>query len=331
MNNMIHLPGRLSAIMLLASLSLPLMSQGKVVSGIVTDHRNVPIVGVRVCQAGTANCTVTDMSGAFSLMPEPEKAGHLSIICPGFNPAEKVISDTTAFPVRITLTPMYIPDGVYTNELPANESSYVITRSAIGIDVIFSDFAEFSSQLGTFNTDAMDYFAVTGPELGASLPRFYTGFGIGMGYSYKDHHDTVAVNLNNTQFKLSFGYDIISSQRIRMTPVVSLRWLKYRLRNYSTDKKVPLDEYLRNREIDLRFNQAIAVAGINLEYLMYSGQGARSDYWSLGLFGGYALKLNGKPWVRSDGNRITTTGAIRLQPFTAGFSVSYYTRSGKQQ
>ncbi len=326
MNNIINLCGRLSAIMLLASLSLPVIAQEKVVSGIVTDHRNVPIVGVRVCQTGTANCTVTDLNGAFDLMPEPDKARHLNITCPGFNPAEKVISDTTGLPVRITLTPMFIPDGVYVNDLPANEASDVITRSAISMDVLFSDFAEFSSQLGTFNTDAMDYFAVTGPELGASLPKFYTGFGIGMGYSYKDHHDTVAVNLNNTQFKLSFGYDIISSQRIRMTPVVSLRWLKYRLRNYSTDKKVPLDDYLRNREIDLRFNQAIAVAGINLEYLMYSGQGDRSDYWSLGLFGGYAVKLNRKPWIHSGGNRITTDNEIMLKPFTAGFSVSFYTR-----
>jgi len=317
--------------LLLSALAHPVLSQVTMVTGIVTDHRNVPIVGVRVCQVSSTSCTVTDMNGAFHLMLEPDKARHLNITCPGFNPAEKVISDTTAFPVKISLLPMYMPDEVFTNDFPENERPDVISRSALSLDLLFSNFSEFSSQLGSFNTDAMDYFAVTGPELGASFPRFYTGFGIAWGYSYRNDYDTVSVDLNNTQYKLSFGYDIISSHRIRMTPLVSLRWLKYRLRNYSTEKKVPLEEYIRNREIDLRFNQAIAVAGINLEYLMYSGQGARSDYWSLGLFGGYALKLNGKPWVRSDGNRITTTGAIRLQPFTAGFSISYYTRSGKQQ
>jgi hypothetical protein len=141
----------------------------------------------------------------------------------------------------------------------------------------------------------MDYFAVTGPEIGASFPRFYTGFGVGMGYSYRDNQDTVAVDLNNTQYKLSFGYDIISSHRVRMTPMVSLRWLKYRLRNYSADKKVPLEEYLRDKEIDLRFSQIIATAGLNLEYIMYAGQAERSDYWSLGIFGGYAAKLNKSP------------------------------------
>jgi hypothetical protein len=60
---------------------------------------------------------------------------------------------------------------------------------------------------------------------------------------------------------------------------------------------------------------------------MYSGHTDRSDYWSFGIFGGYAVKLNRKPWIRSDGNRITTSGAIRLQPFTAGISLSYYTKS----
>jgi hypothetical protein len=147
-----------------------------------------------------------------------------------------------------------------------------------------------------------------------------------MGYSYKDDTDTVVVDLNNTQFKLSLGYDVVSSHRIRMTPVVSLRWLKYRLRNYAPERKVPLQTYLREKETDLRFHQTAAVIGLNLEYLMYSGNAGVSNYWSVGIFGGYAVKLNRKPWIWSDGNRITTDSAIRLDPFTAGISVSFYSQ-----
>lgn len=318
---------RLPLLLLLAAMPLNSSSQGTVVTGIVTDTRHVPIVGARICQVNTSNCTAADVNGIFHLLLETAGDMSLNVTCMGFNPAEKVIDDTTSFPVKIMLTPMYIPDEIFTNDFPENEGADVISRSSLGMDVIFSDFSEFRALLGSFNTDAMDYFAVTGPEIGASLPRFYTGFGVGMGYSYRDNHDTIAVDLNNTQYKLTFGYDIISSHRIRMTPQVSLRWLKYRLRNYSADKKVPLEEYLRDREIDLRFNQTIATAGLNLEYLMYSGHTDRSDYWSFGIFGGYAVKLNRKPWIRSDGNRITTSGAIRLQPFTAGISLSYYTKS----
>ncbi len=318
---------RLPLLLLMAALPQISAAQGTVVTGIVTDNRNVPIVGSRICQVNTSNCTASDVNGIFHLLLEPSGEKSLNITCPGFNPAEKVISDTTSSPVRIRLTPMYIPDEFFTNDFPENEGTDVISRSSIGMDILFSDFSEFESLLGSINTDAMDYFAVTGPEIGASFPRFYTGFGVGMGYSYRDNQDTVAVDLNNTQYKLSFGYDIISSHRVRMTPMVSLRWLKYRLRNYSADKKVPLEEYLRDKEIDLRFSQIIATAGLNLEYIMYAGQAERSDYWSLGIFGGYAAKLNQKPWIRSDGNRITTTGAIRLQPYTAGISISYYTKS----
>lgn len=318
---------RLPLLLLMAALPLTSASQGTVVTGIVTDNRNVSVVGTRICQVNTSNCTTSDVNGIFHLLLGPSGEMSLNVTCPGFNPVEKVITDTTSFPVRIILTPMYIPDEVFMNDFPENQGTDVISRSSIGMDILFSDFTEFRTLLGSFNTDAMDYFAVTGPEIGASFPRFYTGFGLGMGYSYRDDYDTVAVDLNNTQYKLSFGYDIISSHRIRMTPLVSLRWLKYRLRNYSADKKVPLEEYLRDKEVDLRFNQIIATAGLNLEYIMYAGQAERSDYWSFGIFGGYAVKLNQKPWIRSDGNRITTSGAIRLQPFTAGISISYYTKS----
>ena len=111
-----------------------------------------------------------------------------------------------------------------------------------------------------------------------------------------------------------------------MTPVLSVNWLKFRLQNYPDERRVPLENYLADREIDLRFNQVVAMAGLNLEYKFYSGINGMSDYWSLGIYGGYAVKLNRKPWIRSDGNRITTDNEIRLKPFTAGISVSFYTR-----
>lgn len=312
--------------MALAAVTLIAPSQGKVVTGIVKDNRDVPIVGARVCQVNSTNCTVADMNGIFHLLLEPDKEMSLNVTCLGFNPAEAEISDTTAFPVTISLTPMYFPEETFSNDFADYTDPDLIARSALSLDILMSDFSEFTSLLGSFNTDVMDYFAVTGPELGASFPRLYVGLGLGMGYSYKDDIDTVVVDLNNTQFKLNLGYDLISSHRIRMTPMISLRWLKFRLRNYSSERKVPLQTYLQEKETDLRFNQTAAVIGLNLEYLMYSGNAGVGDHWSVGIFGGYAMKLNRKPWIWSDGNRITTDRAIRLDPFTAGISISFYSQ-----
>ncbi|MCU0458837.1 MAG: carboxypeptidase-like regulatory domain-containing protein [Bacteroidales bacterium] len=317
---------RISIVLALSFISLIAPSQGTVVTGIIKDNRDVPIVGARVCQVNSTNCTVADMNGIFHLLMEPDKEMSLNVTCLGFNPAEAAVSDTTTFPLIISLTPMYFPEETFSDDFREYTNPDIIARSALSLDIVLSDFSEFASLLGTFNTDALDYFAVTGPELGASFPRFYAGLGLGMGYSYKDDIDTVAVDLNNTQFKLSLGYDIISSHRIRMTPMVSLRWLKYRLRNYSSERKVPLQTYLQEKETDLRFNQTAAVIGLNLEYLMYSGNAGVGDHWSVGIFGGYAMKLNRKPWIWSDGNRITTDRSIRLDPFTAGISISFYSQ-----
>ncbi len=317
---------RIFITLMVATLPLIVAAQGTVVTGIVKDNRGVPIVGARVCQVNSTNCTAADVNGIFHLLLEPDNERRLNVTCPGFNPAEAAVTDTTDFPLTVSLTPMYFPEETFSNDFGEFTNPDIIARSALSLDILLSDFSEFEDLLGSFNTDAMDYFAVTGPELGASFPRFYAGFGLGMGYSYKDDIDTLVVDLNNTQFKLNLGYDIISSHRFRMTPMLSLRWLKFRLRNYDSEKKIPLQTYLRNKETDLRFHQTAAVIGINLEYLMYSGNAGVSDYWSIGIFGGYALKLNRKPWIWSDGNRITTDRSVRLDPFTAGISISFYSQ-----
>lgn len=321
----LRLNARLTTFILLAVLCASAAAQGNLVTGFITDNRNVPIVGVRVCQVNSANCTQADMNGVFHLLLEPDKGTSLNITCPGFNPAEVMITDTTSFPVKISLIPMYIPEGAYVNEEDYNPGEGIITRSAISFDLILSDFSEFSGLLGTYNTDVMDYFSVTGPEIGVSFPRFYAGFGIGYGYNYEDEQDSLVINLKNTAWKLNLGYDIVNSARIRMTPMLSFRWLKFRLQNYPDERKVPLENYLQDRETDLRFHQMVAVAGLSLEYKMYNGNMRGSDYWSVGLYGGYAVKLNRTPWIRSDGNRISTDSVIGLKPFTAGISLSFYT------
>ena len=244
----------------------------------------------------------------------------LNVRCLGYNPVELILNETTVYPVKITLTPMYVP----LDDTNSDYNSHMSMRSGFNLDALFTDFNRFSSILGSYNTDVMDYFAVIGPELGGSFSRFYAGFGFGMGYSYKDDIDTLVVDLNNTSFNLKLGYDLVNSPRIRLTPLISLRWLRFRLLNYSNDKKISLSQYLDERDLDLRFNQTIAVAGINLEYLMYNDVYGNSSYWSIGLFGGYAMKLNQKPWIYSRGNRIMTDDEIGLKHLTFGISISFY-------
>jgi len=318
--------GKLICITLvLAAVEIAAAAQGTAVTGVVKDNRDVAITGATVCQVNTANCTTSDRNGLFHLVFEQEKSSSLMVECPGFNPAEVVIDESTAYPVIVNLTPMYFSEGAFTDDEYDHISGSVIMRSSLTLTAVFTDFSEFTPYLGTYNTDLMDVHSVAGPELGASFSRVYIGLGLGMGYGNKTDNDTLAIEIRNSSYNLSLGFDLISSRRIRLTPNVTARWMRCRLQNYEGDRKIPLTTYLSERDLDIRFNQAIAVAGLNLEYLMYSGTAGRGDYWSVGLSGGYAVKINRTPWVYSRGNRLTTDRQIGLNPLTVSLGISYYT------
>ena len=325
MKRVIKFINLLTTFLVLVTFSWEATAQGKVVTGIITDNRQVPIVGATVCQVNTATCTVADMNGIFHLLLEEDKDMSLQVKCLGFNPVEVVIDESTPLPLTITLSSMYIPDDVFFDDNSGNNGSGSFMRSSLSLNVVFTDFAEFTDELGAYNTDLMDYFSVIGPELGASVSRLYFGFGLGMGYNYKDDNDTLVIDLKNTSYRLTLGYELISSQRLRVTPQISVRWLRYRLMNYSAERKISLTNYLSERDIDIRFNQAIAVAGLNMEYIMYSSAPGRGDYWSIGAEGGYAVKLNRTPWVYSKGNRLMTDREIGLNHLMVGLGISYYT------
>ncbi len=315
---------RTQALLLLATVSVVAVAQGTVVTGIIQDNRDVPITGATICQVNSSNCAAADMNGIFHLLLEQGKEMNLQIECLGFNPVEVVIDESTAYPLKITLDPVYIPEDFFPDNSYNEYGNGVIMRSSLTMDAIFTDFEQFTPSLGSYNTDLMKSFAVIGPELGASFSRVYFGLGIGMGYNYKDETDTLTVDLKNTSYKLNFGYDLVSSGRIRLTPLLSVRWLRYRLLNYPGDRKITLTRYLEERDFELRFNQTVAVAGLNMEYIMYSGVRGSSDYWSLGVAGGYAMKLNRTPWVYSRGNRVMTDNMIGLSPLTFSIAISYY-------
>ena len=311
--------------LIFAAVGMTAAAQGKVVTGVIKDNRDVAIVGATVCQVNTSNCTASDRNGLFHLIIEQEQGSRLVVECLGFNPAEVVIDESTVYPLTVSLTPMYMPDDVYYDDEYDNTAGSIIMRSSIAFAAFFTDFSEFTLYIGPYNTDLMDFVSVAGPELGVSFSRVYFGLGMGMGYGHKTYNDTLAIDISNSSYNLSLGYDLISSRRIRLTPNVTASWLRCRLQNYPADRKIPLTTYLSERDLDIRFNQAIAVAGLNLEYLMYSGTAGRGDYWSVGLSGGYALKINQTPWVYSRGNRLTTDRQIDLNPLTISLSISYYT------
>jgi CarboxypepD_reg-like domain len=315
---------RLTIMILLLAGALRLAAQGTSVSGTIVDQRGVSIVGVTVCQKNTSNCTVADRNGMFHLVLEADKEMKLRVECLGFNPVEITLSEATTYPLKVTLVPMYLSQDIYAGDYTGEETTIATMRWTVNIDALATDFSEFSTSIGSYNTDIMEKFRVIGPELGVSFSRIYAGIGIGFGYGRKHDYDSLVLDQNNTSYYFNFGYDIIKATRVRLTPLLSVRWLRSKLLNYAKEDKIPMSQYLDERDLDMRFNQTIAVAGINLECLMYNEAYVNGEYWSVGLFGGYAMKLNSEPWIYSKGNRLTSDGEIILDHLTFGMNLSFY-------
>jgi len=315
---------RITIIILLIAGALRLSAQGTSVAGTIIDQRGVSITGVTVCQKNTSNCTVADRNGMFHLVLEADKEMKLHVECLGFNPVEIALNETTSYPLKITLLPMYLSNDVYADDYNSENTTRAAMRWTLNTDALSTDFSQFSSSIGSYNTDIMDRFGIIGPELGVSFSRIYAGAGLGFGYGRKHKYDSLVLDLNNTAYYLNLGYEVIKSARVRLTPLLSFRWLRSRLLNYDNEKKIPLSQYLDERDLDLRFNQTIAVAGINIECLMYNDAYVNGEYWSIGLYGGYAMKLNQKPWLYSGANRLATDSEIGLDHFTFGMNLSFY-------
>jgi hypothetical protein len=314
----------ISIILLLLTGALRLSGQGTTVSGTIIDQRGVPIVGVTICQKNTSNCSVADRNGMFFLDLETGKEMKLRVECPGFNPVELALIETTTYPLKITLQPMYLSKDIYAGDYNGEDTPVATMRWTVNLDALSTDFSQFAPSIGSYNTDIMDKFRVIGPELGVSFSKIYAGIGVGFGYGRKHDYDSLVLDQNNTSYYINFGYDVIKATRLRVTPLLSVRWLRSKLLNYANEKQIPMSQYLDERDLDLRFNQTIAVAGINLECLMYNEAYVNGEYWSIGLFGGYAMKLNQQPWIYSKGNRLTADGEIGLDHFTFGMNLSFY-------
>jgi len=315
---------RITLIIILLAGTLSLRAQKPVVSGTIVDQRGVSITGVTVCQKSTSNCAVADRNGMFYLDLEPEKEMRLRVECLGFNPVEIALDETTTYPLKITLVPMYLPGDIYSDDYSSDQTPLATMRWTVNIDALATDFSQFSSSIGSYNTDIMDKFRVIGPELGVSFSKMYIGIGLGFGYGRKHDYDSLVLDQNNTAYCINFGYDVIKAERVRLTPLISVRWLRSKLINYANEDKIPLSQYLDERDLDLRFNQTIAVAGINLECLLYNEAYVNGEYWSIGLFGGYAMKLTKEPWIYSKGNRTTAEGEIGIDHLAFGLNLSFY-------
>jgi len=197
-----------------------------------------------------------------------------------------------------------------------------------GVDVTQHDFNDFESALNSYNTELLNrrntplLWGIAG-----NLKHYTLGLQYGTLNQEGNNHDTLKIKLNKTIYGINFGYNLIDNKRWVISPLVSFKWYRYRLLNSSINDEIPLTDYLLNRDLDIRINQAICITGINIAYKSYKYSILPCDFWTVGLQGGYPFKLHDKPLVFSKQNRLTSDYKIDSGRYylTFYFSLNFQT------
>ena len=195
----------------------------------------------------------------------------------------------------------------------------------IQVDGLSNDFSAFENVLGKHNVDFMNRSssALITQGIGGTYNKWLAKLSFGLSFDNDFRNDSLTVRLNTTRYGVTFGYNLIDNRRFIVTPKTSINWNRYRLIN-STKERVLLDEYVHNRDLDIRFNQLTGFVGLNISYKFYFHSVLPSDYWTVGLYGGYIFQFNERPWTYSVDKRLINNNKIDLMNFTIGLRFAWH-------
>ncbi|MFZ4740193.1 MAG: hypothetical protein ACOYLE_03430 [Bacteroidales bacterium] len=327
-----------SLILFLFFLQLSAFAQDNIIIGKVIDFLGKPVTDAVVCQAKSDNCASTDVNGLFHLLLN-EKCIKKLIVSNGEDQTLEILRlDTIRGLITINLPETMYPKKYlipkYYNNYLENKSDNYYTENKhkfaliplLQIDFIFNDFNSFKPFLNDYNVDFMNKsIAIISFELAATYKNYYAGFNVGFSHNTDYKHDSLDIVFNSTQYGLHFGYNLLNTKRIFFTPEVAIKWNKYRLLNYNKEKDIPMAQYVAERDLNIRFNQLTGYAGFNLAYKMYNYKFLSIDYWTVGIYAGYAFKFTEQPWIYSKGNRLRSNEKIGMGNYNFGiqFSVNF--------
>jgi hypothetical protein len=296
----------------------------KIITGVVNDTNSEPLSMVIIRQGTGNNPVYSDFNGVFHLTINDKyknelilnHAGYKSVLINSIDTIQKLLI------IRMETDSLATFDGLF-GSIDPSEKGWGFT-AFIQIDIVENNFEQFLNPLGDYNIRILNNaYSISGWKLAATYNRFQAGLNYGLSYSSDKNQDSLFIELNSSQYGLSFGYKIIDSRRIVITPEIALKWYRYRLINSDQIRRISLNQYMEDRDLDIRFNQTTGYIGTSLAYKIYRYNYLLTDYLTIGLYAGYLFKLNDYPWIYSKRNRLNSNSRIDMDNFNIGLAVSF--------
>lgn len=277
-------------------------------SGKVMDENEHPIKNAAICIGNSSDYHPTNKNGEFKFFLPKKRDLEIKVYAKGYETMTINHVDTIFHPINIIMR----EDSTSIEYPNRNDFGYI---TSLQLDFLKVDFNSFAAVLGEENIKNMNeldgYFNI-------ELALWYRGFNfaINMGFAENASVDLDTLKADYRMFTLGthFGYNIINTRHFLITPKIGIRWYKYRMDNYDNDNRIPLEQYVNQRDLDIRFNHLMGFGGLNLTYKFHYVHFPMA----IGVYGGYIFKLNDKPWVYSKHNRLTTDYKVKFNDFSWG-------------
>ena len=305
-------------VLLLLATSQGIFAQMTITGKVISSEDGLGLPGASVIVKGTTIGKGTDIDGNFILSVPSNATIVVSFM--GYKREEIEVGNQTHF--IITLEPENIWWGGEPIKKSRNRFNYFVILPQA--DFLRASFNNFESLLGKENIDVLNTISYNlGLEYAILHKGFY--FALNHGHFYNDV-ELDSVNGRKGDYRLfllgtHFGYNIIHSKRFLITPKIGITWYRHRMINYDAEYNIPMGQYITYRDLDIRFNHSIGFAGISCSYKSYN---IPLVPWAIGFYGGYAFKLNDKPWVYSGNNRLTTDQKVKFNNFNFGITLSAF-------
>lgn len=139
----------------------------------------------------------------------------------------------------------------------------------------------------------------------------------GASYSYTINNEAktqkLKSKLNQSSLAIKFGYNLITTKSVALSPYLGLRYFRFRSKISPRDRKIKLEEYMGEPNIDLRIMQYAATAGTNLTVFI-------DKTWSASIYGAFIQKMHQYPVIKSASNRINDKISSPIGDFVIGLS-----------
>jgi hypothetical protein len=303
------------SVVLILGIYIQLFSQ-QIITGTVYTTLMLPLSGVNVYQGNNKshNSVLSDINGEFAISIIDNDEKWITIRYVWYLPVVISDIDTISHPLTIIMQQEPYPLDDYQNGYSRNMDRHFGFITTLAAEIMFTDFSEFESALGNYNTDFMSGLSGTfNFEFAGTYKRYLAGVGAGISLADDFNNDSLKVGFNTMQYNLDLGYKILNTKRLKITPFIGLKWNRYRLTNSDINRKIPLESYLANKDLDIRFNQTYSSAALRIEYKPENEK--YFSFWSVGVVGGYIFPLNKVPWTYSRKDRLLTDKELHIENY----------------